>query len=256
MMRYLAALFFTLLFTHNVLADNLCDASCELTITFPDGGSIDAVDGVTISFADGGVINDGTVTTGYAAGDTLILLVGEKLIFTAGGSITLGSGGNIDYTAMEFNSTGGGSISAVGGSGTITIADLVISGGLNITLDAANIVIMGALNLDSTSVLNVIADTGAITPSVCSISDPAAATLTITGSTPIDTTEACNTISGSISLPVGSLSVGIIDPNSTLTNSGTITLNGGTFTPIVGGIVPLQPVTLTQAFLATHCLMV
>ena len=254
-MKYLAGLFFSFLFTHNVFADSLCDASCELIITFPDGGSIEATESLTITFGTGGVLNPGAAGTvnanpqpadiDFSAGGSLPLAQGESITFDSNASIALGVGGNIDYSNMLLNSTGGASIKAVGGTGTITIANLVVSGGLNITLDAINIVINGAITLEPDGTLNVIADTGAIVPSVCSIQDPAAGTLTLTGATPIVTTGTCNTISGVLTLPVDTLSVGTIDPNVTLTAIGTITL-----TPIVGGVGPLQPVTLTQAFLA------
>jgi len=62
-MRYLACLFFTLLFTHNVLATNLCATSCDLIVTFPDGGSIEAVEALAITFGTGGEFNLGAVGT-------------------------------------------------------------------------------------------------------------------------------------------------------------------------------------------------
>lgn len=96
-----------------------------------------------------------------------------------------------------------------GGTGTITIANLVISGGLNITFDAIKIVIDGLLNIESGATLNVIADRGVPEPSICSIQDPAAGTLTLSSSTPIDTTSTCNVISGVFSLPAGTLTTGI-----------------------------------------------
>jgi len=247
-MRYLAAFFFTLLFSHNVFADNLCHASCELTITFPGGGSIEAVEALTLTFGDGGVVNDGSATTGYAAGDSVVLLAGESITFGTEGLLTLGAGGNITYTDMRFITTGGASIKAVGGSRTITIANLVISGGLNITLDAINIVVNGNLNLDSGGTLNLIADTGAIEPAVCSIQDPAAGTLTLSSSTPILTTGTCSNIATILSIGPTVFTVGTIDPNATLTGTGTITL-----TPTIGGggVITLEPQALTPELLLT-----
>ena len=258
-MRYLTSLFLTLLFTHNVLADNLCDASCELTITFPDGGAIEATEALTITFGEGGILNLGVTGTvnvnpqpaniDFSAGGTLSLVQGESITFGDNGSITLGVGGNINYSSMLINSTGGAAIKAVGGTGTITIANLVISGGLNITFDAITIVINGSINIEPDGTLNLIADTGAIEPSVCTIQDSAAGTLTLTGSTPIVTASTCNTIAGVLTLPAGTLTVGIIDPNATLTNTGTI-VNTGTITQTVSNVGPLQVTTLTQEFLA------
>ena len=42
-MKYLTGLFSALLFSGNLFAANLCDSSCDLSITFPDGGSIEAM---------------------------------------------------------------------------------------------------------------------------------------------------------------------------------------------------------------------
>jgi len=253
-MRYLAAFFFTLLFAHNVFADNLCDASCELTITFPDGGSIEAVEALTFTFGDGGLMDDGIVATGYAAGNTMVMLAGESITFGAGGLLTLGTGGNISYTDMRFTTTGGASIKAVGGTRTITIANLVISGGLNITLDAINIVVNGILSLEPDGTLNLIADTGAIDPDVCSIQDPAAGTLTLSSSTPIVTTGTCSNIATTLSISPVVLTVGTIDPNATLTATGTLIGTGSiTLTPTMGGggVITLEPQALTQELLLT-----
>jgi hypothetical protein len=111
-MRYLTALFFAFLFSHNVLADNLCDASCELTITFPDGGSIEATEALIITFGIDGTLNLGTTGTvnsnpqpadiDFSAGGSLPFAQGESITFGDNGSITLGAGGNIDYSNMLF----------------------------------------------------------------------------------------------------------------------------------------------------------
>ena len=80
-MKYLAGLFFSLLMAHVAHAGKLCESSCDaLTISFPDGGSIEAVEALSFQFGDGGVLNDGSVTTGYSSGDLLSLAAGETLL--------------------------------------------------------------------------------------------------------------------------------------------------------------------------------
>ena len=227
-MKYLVSLFF-LFFAHNTYATTLCDESCELIITFPNGGSIIAVNALTISFGEGGYINDGAVTTGYAAGETIVLASADTVVFNNEGTFNLGTGGNIEYTAMEFNSTGGANLTATGGSESIFIEDVTFSGGINITLNASVISVMGTLSTESGSVMNMVADTGGVTSSFCSVQD-ASATLTISTVT-IDTTDTCNTIATDSGLIVGQATVISIDPNVTLTSTGSITLTN-TLNPI------------------------
>jgi len=219
-MKYLVSLFF-LLFAHNIYATTLCDDSCELIITFPDGGSIIAVNTLTISFGEGGYIDDGAVTTGYAAGEMIVLAAADTVLFNNEGVFNLGTGGNIEYTAMEFNSTGGASLTATGGTESIFIEDVTFSGGINITLNASVVSVTGTLSTESGSVMIMVADTGGVTPSFCSVQD-AAATLTISTVT-IDTTDTCNTIVANSGLIVGQTTVLSIDPNITLTSVATIT---------------------------------
>jgi hypothetical protein len=112
--------FILLLLSQPALADYLCDPACNLHIDFTRSGSLQAVETLTISFGSGGVINDGTVATGYSAGETLQLNAGDTLVFSAGGVLDLGDGGNIDYTAMNLIVDGDISIAALGASGTIS----------------------------------------------------------------------------------------------------------------------------------------
>ena len=78
-MKYLTGLLLPLLFSSNLLASDLCDSSCDLSITFPDGGSIEAVKDIEIEFGTGGYITNNGVTTGYSKGDDLELDSGESL---------------------------------------------------------------------------------------------------------------------------------------------------------------------------------
>ena len=135
-MRYLTGLFSALLFSGNLFAANLCDSSCDLSITFPDGGSIEAIETFTITFGDGGYINDGVITTPYPAGDTITAAVGDFIIFQANGSLDLGVGGNIDYTNIQITSNGVMSLAAVEGAKTVTIQDLTLLGSCSLSISS------------------------------------------------------------------------------------------------------------------------
>lgn len=247
-MKYLIGLFFSILLLHNVQAAPLCDASCELTITFPDSGSIEAVELLTITFGDGGFINDGFVATGKAAGNIVQLSAGESIAFGAGGQMILGSGGNIDYSNMIISSSGSARLKATGGTETIFIDRLTFAGGVSITLDGKRISITGTVTVDPGSTVSLIADLAAPLSSVCTIQDANNGVTLSAGL--IDTTDTCNTISasGGLNLSAGVVTVGTVDPNATLITNGNITL-----TPVsigTGGIT-LQPQTLTPEWLLT-----
>jgi hypothetical protein len=137
MMKYLIGLFVSFLLAGNLFAENLCDSSCNLTISFPEGGAIEAVEPLTIKFGDGGFINDGLITVAYPAGKTRSLTTGESIDFQSGGSFDLGYGGNIDYSDIIVQSSGAMDLSAVGGSSKVLIQDMTLLGGcsLNISSD-------------------------------------------------------------------------------------------------------------------------
>lgn len=118
-----------LLCTKAVFAQNLCDATCNLTITFPDGGSIAAVEPLTFKFGDGGLVDTVSTSTAYMNGNTLVLGAGESLTFDAGGSFDIGAGGNLDYTNIAIVTTGVITIEAVGGAETITLLNMSITDG-------------------------------------------------------------------------------------------------------------------------------
>lgn len=136
-MKYFVGCFLSLVFASNLFASNLCDSSCDLSITFPDGGSIEAIDTLTIIFGDGGTINNGVVTTVYPAGDTLTVAAGDFITFDANGSFVLGDGGNIDYSSIQIMSNGVMNLAAVEGAKKVLIQDLTLLGGcaLNISSD-------------------------------------------------------------------------------------------------------------------------
>ena len=125
-------LFFLAGFYNPATAGNLCEDQCQLTITFPEGGSIEAVESFSITFGEGGFVNDGAVTTGYASGQILNFALGQTLQFTAGGELNLGAAGNIEYTNISVSSTGIFSVVALGGAEIINIYALTLT---DVTLD-------------------------------------------------------------------------------------------------------------------------
>lgn len=245
----LVGFLFTLLFSINAYATNLCDASCDFIITFPDGGSLEAVEALTITFGTGGLLNlgaTGTVNTNpqpanldFTAGGSLILAKGESITFGNDGLMILGVGGNVAYTDLILNSSGGASLTAVSGTESIFIEKIVINGGLNITFYAKIISNAGTLEVNSGGTLSLAVDTGSITPSYCSISD-SSATLTLSGGT-IDTTDTCTNIATTLTLSPAIITTGTVDPSAILITGGSIVI-----TPIVGSVGPLQLTPFTQ----------
>jgi len=274
-MRYLAGLFFTLLFTHNVVAGNLCDATCEFTITFPEGGSIEAVEALTFTFGDGGFVNDGVVTTGYSAGETMSLAITEVLMFQAGGSIDLGIGGNLDYSSVAVT-TSGIMVTRVEEPDKVQIYNIEFNGGsfelfgyteLSGTLSGSGgtISMSGSVNFISGSINHdlVLNDSGTLIwddPNGCSIS-PATGTVTISntavssGVTPVTNTSCTMTLTAGV-FTIGDSGLGVTEVNGVAidSNVSNITFTGGIFelTPVsVASVGPLQVTSLTQEFLAT-----
>jgi len=168
-MKSLFSLIFLFLFSNLVLATNLCDTSCNLTISFPSGGSIEATEALTFTFGTGGVLDlgaTGTInaavqpaSTDFSAGGTLALTAGESITFDAGGSLDLGTGGNIDHTNMSIDTTGDITIEATGIAGTITISDMSIADGtISINSDAIvenSLTISGDATFSGTGLLTV-----------------------------------------------------------------------------------------------------
>jgi len=259
-MKYLAALFLSIILLNNVQAVTLCNASCELIITFPDGGSIIASEAVLFTFGSDGQLNLGAAgtintnpqpaSTDYTLGGTLALAKGEGISFDSGGVIRLGVGGNVEYSDMVIDSTGGSArVKAVGNTESIFIDNLTILGTMSITMEGRQLSLTGALNVAPDSEVALIAGTSGLTPSVCTIQNASSGVSLSAGT--IDTTSSCNAISAGLSLPAGTtISASAIDPNATLVSSGSIIL---TPTPVVVSTadITLQPQNLTQALLAT-----
>ncbi len=140
--KHLPLLFILFSLFNSVHAQNLCDASCEFSATFPEGGSLEAIDELTLTFGTGGELilgTGGTVNTAiqpssldFLSGGTLTLSAGESITFGPGGSLVLGTGGNIDALNYNLVTTGDISIGATGGRQMINIyGDLDVSGILN-----------------------------------------------------------------------------------------------------------------------------
>ena len=140
-MKYLSGFLLPLFFTSNLFASNLCDSSCELTITFPDGGSIEAVESLTVTFGDGGYVNDGVVVTGFSEGDTLSLVPEEGIVFQANGSFHLGDGGNIDYSDVVIITNGFMDLAAVQGSEEVLVQNITLLGDAILTISSDFVIV-------------------------------------------------------------------------------------------------------------------
>ena len=135
-MKYLTGLLLSLLFSNILLASDLCDSSCDLSITFPDGGSIEAIKDIEIQFGTGGYITNNGVTTGYSRGEDLEIDSGESMIFSAGSKLVLGERGNIDHSEMTITSNGVINLAAVGGKKIVEIRDLNLLGQLTLNMSS------------------------------------------------------------------------------------------------------------------------
>jgi len=135
-------LIFFLLFLSSInlaFAQNWCDPSCNLSISFPEGGSIDATEALTLTFSQNGLLDlgeAGTINasvqpanTNYSNGGELSLSVGESITFGKGGLLELGSEGNINTTYLNISTTGDVSIIA---TGSVEIDSISTQGNLNI----------------------------------------------------------------------------------------------------------------------------
>lgn len=112
-----------LTFAGNVHAAALCDAACVLTISFPSGGSIEAVEAVEFRFGDGGLINTAGAVTAYVDGETLVLAAGDTITFGSGGHFDLGQAGNLDYTNLRIVTDGVMDLAPATAADSITFAD-------------------------------------------------------------------------------------------------------------------------------------
>ena len=105
-MTRLVLLTFLLSFAGSIHAANLCDTSCTLTISFPSGGSIEAVEPVAFEFGDGGLVDTAGSVTAYVDGEMLLLAAGDTITFGSGGHFDLGLAGNLVYSSIRIVTDG------------------------------------------------------------------------------------------------------------------------------------------------------
>ena len=149
-MQYLLLVATLILSISTVQAQYLCTPDCELTVTFPSGGIIEAIETTTLSFGDNGELRTGlggTINTAippsnldFSQGGLLELVAGESINFGNDGYLSLGTAGNIIGNQFNLSTTGDFTISAISDDASIDInGELSISGTLQIT--ASNITI-------------------------------------------------------------------------------------------------------------------
>ena len=140
-MKSLFSFVFLFLFSNSVFAANLCDTSCNLTITFPNRGSIVAVEALTFTFGTDGVLDLGSAgtinsavppaNTDFSTGGTLVLAAGESISINGSGSLYLGTGGAIDHTNFAITTDGEFVLDIDSVADSIYIGDLAINGNFN-----------------------------------------------------------------------------------------------------------------------------
>ncbi len=230
-----------LLYAGSAGSANLCNQNCLLTVGFPGGGSIEAVESLSITFGDGGLVDTVGSVTAYVAGETLILNAGESLVFAAGGSFDLGNGGNIDYTDLAITTDGDITLGAVGGDEQVLVpagSRLSFPGG-GLINESSEFVLSGTLDIGSSATLNI---SGPALPDGCDLSSPAGVTLSVSGLAPLvlDNNAGCGVINTTlISMPVvGSGSLTLTDPGTSLIV--------GSFNPAAVPTINVGSLTLTQ----------
>lgn len=252
-MKILIPFLLSTVFSANLLAATLCDGSCEFIVTFPQGGSIQATEALTLTFGAGGELilgEAGTVNTNpqpnsldFSANGTLALAAGDSIGFGANGQINLGTGGNIDYSSLTILSDGQARLVAVGATQTVTIDNLVLSGNLSLSIEANTVSVSSSFNAGASTELVFITDSTTVDSSVCSLQDSSNG---VTLSTLDFSVDSCSGIATSLKLDPATLTVGSIDPNSSLTIqqqtfTGEIVL---TDTPGSSGAAAFQPIDL------------
>ena len=261
-MKSLFSFIFLFLFANSAFAANLCDTSCNLTISFPSGGSIEATEALTFTFGTGGVLDlgaTGTVNTAvqpasidFSAGGSLSLAVGESITFDAGGSLDLGTGGAIDYTSITVTTDGVFDLQIDSVADFVYVGDIAIvgTGTLQITLTGSNLE-TGSL---STGGDLIITSTGSI--DAVGVIVVSGAT-TLSGST-ITATNVGNDFQGLVSFSSADY-ISLVDSSSftdscttssdgSLTISTTSSLTTSTCQTITsGGLITFSPVSLITA---------
>lgn len=136
-----------LLFASNLMATNLCDSACDSSISFPEGGFIEARKDAILIFGEGGFINNGTSTLSYPTGKRLKLDDHDEIEFDEGGLFNIGRGGNIDYKEIVISTDGVIELKAINGKKTIQFEKLKLDGDLVIKI-TSDIKILKGGNLE------------------------------------------------------------------------------------------------------------
>lgn len=139
------------------LAADLCNPYCEISISFPEGGSLQALEGpVILKFDDSGLLDTGLASTAYSQGETYTINSGEQLDFSNGGQVVLGPQGNIDFTHIIVESSGEFRIKTETDATEITIADgqvLEINADFSLIIESGTLTLADTLNIGSGSSL-------------------------------------------------------------------------------------------------------
>ena len=171
--------------SQSVFATSLCDNSCDLEITFPNGGTIEAIEPLTIIFDIGGSLNlgvTGTInssiqlsSTDFSSGGTLILSEGESISFDANGSLETGNAGNFNYSNISIQGDSIVNITAIEGTQSIYLNTLTTTGNSIFNLSAQYIYISGVdssgsltINGDDKSNILFLDSVSAYTPAITS----------------------------------------------------------------------------------------
>ena len=136
-------------------AEPLCDPACTLTMSFPGGGSIEAIESAQFHFGDGGLIDTIGSVTAYVDGATRTLTAGEILTFAAGGSLDLGNAGNLEFTNLRIVTDGVVEIAVASDTDQIMFpagSSLFMSAGSTLVLDGSTTV-FGNLHLDGNLII-------------------------------------------------------------------------------------------------------
>ena len=223
-----ALAYLLLLLSSDVIAENLCDAACTLTISFPSGGSVEAVEPVEFKFGDGGLVDTAGSVTAYVKDETLVLAAGGNITFGVGGYFDLGNAGNLDYTNFRIVTDGVMHLAPATGADSITFPE---NSTLSMSADSTLLLSGVILNLGSLEVGRLVLLTAFENPAdppECELLTATDNSLSITGGT-IATTDSTALLATS-QLPDCDLDAVISPPLVTL-NANTLQGFGGTLTP-------------------------
>ena len=267
-MKSLFSLIFLFLFANSAFAANLCDTSCNLTITFPTGGSIGATEALTFSFGTSGVLDlgaTGTInvavppaSTDFSSGGTLALAAGESISFDAGGSLDLGVGGAIDFTSVTVTTDGEFDLQIDSVAESVYVGDIAVNGTgtLKITVTGSNLE-LGALSAEGDIVITSSGNVDVLGSVITS------GLLSITAGGGIGATNPDNNIGSASLTSDGDTSLSDVGSTTCTTSSdGSLTISSGDYfiadptlstcnTTTIDGIITFTPPTLNTIDIGT-----